>query len=451
MSDIKNRVNECLKMADEIEMAGVIKDKLPTSFKENLRYEFLKFLSYLSLSDQFTDAKELTFINDTLGYKMTEAQIRTISFYDKLNDDSYTQNVPFALKGFVLCDAKHKINDNKRRATELVNTYRDLGQEFIACNDISSEREVTNLTNYISMLEKCLKEYGLNSTSKLSVQTKQVEKKSVEETLEELNSLVGLEGVKAEVNSLVNLLKIQKIREERGMKQPSISKHMVFSGNPGTGKTTVARMLASIYASLGILKGGQLVEVDRSGLVVGYIGQTATKTAEVIETAIGGILFIDEAYTLTSNKGEGDFGQEAVDTLLKMMEDHRDDLVVIVAGYPDLMEEFVNSNPGLKSRFNKYIMFEDYEADELIKILESTAKKQQYVLSEAAKVKATEYFTQAVENKSENFANAREVRNYFEKAVAKQATRLVSHVNNLTDEMLLTIEAEDLESFVSVE
>lgn len=193
------------------------------------------------------------------------------------------------------------------------------------------------------------------------------------------------------------------------------------------------------------------MEVDRSGLVVGYIGQTATKTMEVIETALGGILFIDEAYTLTSNKGQGDFGQEAVDTLLKAMEDHRDDLVVIVAGYPDLMEEFVNSNPGLKSRFNKYIFFADYSSEELVKILESTAKKHQYKLSDAAKAKAVEYFTQAVENKGENFANAREVRNYFEKAVSNQATRLVSNVSNISDDMLITIEPEDLESFVNIE
>ena len=305
------------------------------------------------------------------------------------------------------------------------------------------------LTDYIAIMEKFLKEYGLYD-SKLSVKTQKAKKRSVDEVLEELNQLVGLDGVKQEVNSLVNLLRIQKLREEKGMKQPNVSKHLVFSGNPGTGKTTVARMLADIYNALGILSGGQLVEVDRSGLVSGYIGQTATKVNGVVEQALGGILFIDEAYTLTANKGEGDFGQEAVDTLLKAMEDNRDNLVVIVAGYPDLMDEFLSSNPGLRSRFNKFIFFDDYKADELFEILLGMAKKQDYVLSEDAKIKAKEYFVQACENKTENFANAREARNYFEKAVSKQATRLVKNIGSIDEQMLLTIEAEDLENFVSV-
>ena len=277
MSDIKSQVEECLKQAEEIERAGVIKDKLNTTFRENLRYEFLKFLVYLSDGDGYVDEKEISFINSTLGYRMTEGQIKSIMFYDKLHDDSYTKKVPFALKGFVLCDAGRKLNDDKKRANNLVNTFRTLGQEFVACNDVTSEREVNMLTDYLT----------------------------VDEVLEELNQLVGLDGVKQEVNSLVNLLRIQKLREEKGMKQPNVAKHLVFSGNPGTGKTTVARMLADIYNSLGILSGGQLVEVDRSGLVSGYIGQTATKVNGVVEQALGGILFIDEAYTLTANKGEG--------------------------------------------------------------------------------------------------------------------------------------------------
>lgn len=202
-------------------------------------------------------------------------------------------------------------------------------------------------------------------------------------------------------------------------------------------------MLGKIYRSLGVLSQGQLVEVDRSNLVSGYIGQTATKTQEVIDQAMGGILFIDEAYTLTSNKGENDFGQEAVDTLLKAMEDSRDDLMIIVAGYPEPMEEFLASNPGLKSRFPKFIHFADYTAEELLEILKNLCEQQQYHFSEEALAHAKEIFEEWTTNKPDNFANAREVRNLFEQAVANHASRVVN-VKEATDELLSCIEAEDL-------
>ena len=217
----------------------------------------------------------------------------------------------------------------------------------------------------------------------------------------------------------------------------------MFSGNPGTGKTTVARLLAQIYHELGILSKGQLIEVDRSGLVGGYVGQTAIKTQGVIQQALSGVLFIDEAYTLARGNDSNDYGQEAIDTILKAMEDHRDDLVVIVAGYPDLMERFINSNPGLKSRFNKYIHFEDYTPEELLEIFDSMCKKAGLTATRTARNWVLHVFTEEYENRDETFANGREVRNFFEKAVVNQANRLANEAY-LNDEDVSTLTAEDV-------
>ncbi|MBQ9347534.1 MAG: AAA family ATPase, partial [Oscillibacter sp.] len=200
---------------------------------------------------------------------------------------------------------------------------------------------------------------------------------NIEDLQKELDGYIGLERVKQEVRSLVNLVKVHQLRRENGLPEPELSLHMVFTGNPGTGKTTVARIMARIYKSLGILSKGQLVEVDRSGLVAGYVGQTALKTAKAVESALGGVLFIDEAYAL-NGKGDNDFGQEAIDTVLKAMEDHRDDLVVIVAGYDELMDAFIHSNPGLESRFNRFLHFDDYTEEELLKIFQMRCDKGGY-------------------------------------------------------------------------
>jgi SpoVK/Ycf46/Vps4 family AAA+-type ATPase len=238
------------------------------------------------------------------------------------------------------------------------------------------------------------------------------------------------------------------LREENKLPNPPLSLHMVFTGNPGTGKTTVARILSELYCAIGVLSKGQLVEVDRSGLVAGFVGQTAIKTSEVVEKALGGILFIDEAYALAPDLGTGsDFGREAIETLLKLMEDNRDDLIVIVAGYSEPMERFISANPGLESRFNRYFEFEDYDSNQLGEIFTLMCLKSEYVLTDEAKTFADEHFKFIYENRDENFGNARHIRNFFEHIVAQQSDR-ISSLSEHTREDLVVVKLEDLEKAI---
>jgi len=272
---------------------------------------------------------------------------------------------------------------------------------------------------------------------------KQAESSSQESNpMKELEKLIGLANVKTEVSSLSNLVKVQQVRKERGLSVSNLSYHCVFTGNPGTGKTTVARIVAEIYKELGVLKKGHLVETDRSGLVGEYVGQTAPKTNAIIDSALDGVLFIDEAYSLVQG-GQNDFGKEAISTLLKRMEDDRDRLVVILAGYSKEMGDFINSNSGLQSRFNRYIDFPDYTVEELIQIFQYTLKANDCYATDGAIEKAKEYISHTVEHKDQNFGNARFIRNFFEKALTEQANRLASE-KNLTNEMLARIEETDV-------
>ncbi len=291
-----------------------------------------------------------------------------------------------------------------------------------------------------------------NKDENPTAQTEQVEKRDsviVNEPLEgdpyqELDELIGLGSVKDEVRSLANFVKLQKQREAKGLKTAKVSYHLVFYGSPGTGKTTVARIVGRIYKDLGVLKRGHTVETDRAGLCAQYVGQTGPKTDSVIMKALDGVLFIDEAYSLVPENGNGnDYGQEAISTILKRMEDYRDRLVVIVAGYKNEMQRFIDSNPGLQSRFNRYIDFPDYTGGELTDIFKMYMKKNQYTLSPDAETYLREQLDSAVAHKDRNFGNARYARNVFEKAIQQQANRLAGR-SNLSKQELTELTVDDL-------
>ena len=291
-----------------------------------------------------------------------------------------------------------------------------------------------------------------DETGETAQQTEQVEKKDsviVNEPLEgdpyqELDELIGLGSVKQEVRSLANFVKLQKQREAQGLKTAKVSYHLVFYGSPGTGKTTVARIVGRIYKDLGVLKKGHTVETDRAGLCGEYVGKTGPKTDTVISKALDGVLFIDEAYSLVPEGGAGnDYGQEAISTILKRMEDYRDRLVVIVAGYKDEMQRFIDSNPGLQSRFNRYIDFPDYSGTELVDIFKMYMKKNQYTLAPDAEEYLKEQFEYVVAHKDRNFGNARYARNVFEKSIQAQANRLAGE-KNLSEDRLTELTIDDL-------
>ena len=315
-------------------------------------------------------------------------------------------------------------------------------------NGVGKGREALNPLDFVTSGEASFHEkhrvqvQSAGGEAKAESAAAEAPKPDFDQLMEQLNELVGLDEVKKDVKNLVNLVKVRKLRQENGLPVPPMSLHMVFMGNPGTGKTTIARLVSGLYAAIGVLSKGQLVEVDRSGLVAGYVGQTALKTQEVIKSALGGVLFIDEAYSLSSG-GENDFGREAIETILKAMEDNRDDLIVIVAGYTGPMQEFLDSNPGLESRFNKYFHFPDYNGEQLMAIFRSQCSKNSYTLSEEAEKYALDMFARLYENRDDNFGNGRDVRNCFEDMIVRQSNR-VAMMEAPTKEDLMTVLPEDL-------
>ena len=318
--------------------------------------------------------------------------------------------------------------------------------------DIENQETTTTKTTSNSDASGSKSDKTKNTNAPVATQQGEVDSVTVESPLEtdpseELDELIGLNSVKEEVRTLANFVKVQKQRQDQGLKSPKMSYHLVFTGSPGTGKTTVARIVARIYKDLGILKKGHLVETDRSGLVAEYMGQTAVKTNKLIDSALDGVLFIDEAYALVPENGGRDYGDEAIATLLKRMEDDRERLVVIIAGYTNEMQRFIDANPGLQSRFNRYINFPDYSAKELFDIFKMYLKKNEYTMTDEASEYLQEKLNYIVAHKDRNFGNARYMRNMFEKAAQKQANRL-SEMTDLTKEQLTEITKDDIQQVI---
>lgn len=323
---------------------------------------------------------------------------------------------------------------NSDEANRIRKVFYEFSEVMVKADGVVSKEEAKTLKFLSKQLFASNDEEDAN---------RKIAKVSLESIFSELNSLVGMDEIKNEINSLINIIRANQLRKKEGLPEQRLSMHSVFIGPPGTGKTTIARMMAEIYFALNVLNENNFVEVDRSGMVAGYVGQTAIKTDEVISRALNGVLFIDEAYTLAKNNSEGDFGQEAIDILLKRMEDNRDKLVVIVAGYGDEMKAFINSNPGLASRFNRYFCFSDYTPPQLVEIYKRITDAAGFILSDNAFQEVKKLFEILYAKKDSRFGNARLVRNIFEKTFEKHSNR-TAIIAPITRLILTTIEKEDI-------
>ena len=342
--------------------------------------------------------------------------------------DTVTQS-----KGKIVECAKTIIKNNKNEAILLCRYISDATKHKNA--------QITKIA--ISTKDALISYYGYKELKNIcSNKTNQEEDYSLEELMTQLNSLIGLEKVKSKVNDLIAFQKVQLLRKAEGLHTTKNTMHLAFTGNAGTGKTTVARIVGRIYKKIGLLSKGHFMEVSRTDLIAGYQGQTALKVKEVIDKAKGGVLFIDEAYSITENDHSDSYGRECLTELTKALEDYRQDLVVIVAGYPEPMEKFFDSNPGLKSRFNSFIMFENYNDEELFNILQNICDKEDYFISDNLKVEIKKHLSRETMHEKKQFSNGRYIRNLFEELIMQQARRL-SSIKTPTIEELKTLCTDD--------
>jgi stage V sporulation protein K len=429
-----------------------------TQFIENINAQVLPQPNGLLLkAEHFVLSDIISIYNSKQELESEKSQIAFAYYYDVLCNNQFANENAIATLNKIVVNTEFQNNLKKYRVQHLLSSKHSNQKSFVlrTLSDIKHPKTEVFAAHFANFLQLAfdvkvdqveIKEQigtPLQNKSENSQVSFPPENDTLEKVLAELNEMVGLEKVKTDINELVNLLEIQKKRTKEGLKNVDIALHTVFLGPPGTGKTSVARLLSRIFKHLGFLSKGQMYETDREGMVAGYVGQTATKVDTVITESIGGVLFVDEAYALTQNSLGNDFGAEAVNTMLKRMEDHRDDLAVVVAGYTEPMKMFVESNPGLRSRFNRYFYFEHFKPEELFQIFESFCKKSDFILTEEAIEKLQATFDLLYEKKDEGFGNARVIRNIFEKCVQNQANRIV-FLKEINAQTLKTLTEKDI-------
>jgi stage V sporulation protein K len=408
-------------------------------------------------SQQFFISDLIALYNLKIENQTEKSRFVLAYYYDALRNNHFADERGISTLNKLVASDEFKLHLEKIRRENIILSF-DESQKFCFLTNVLTSIKSSKVPEVKSKFERFMQfSFDLKLDDKIAsdflasnekpVQNSKVsevkDEDSLEKVLEELNKLVGLENVKQDVTELINLLEIQKKRSEQGLKNIEITLHTVFLGPPGTGKTTVARLLSRIFRHLGFLSKGQLYETDREGMIAGFVGQTATKVDKAVEESLGGVLFIDEAYALTVNSFGNDYGAEAVNTLLKRMEDHREDLAVVVAGYDEPMKLFIESNPGLRSRFNRFFTFEHFKPEQLMLVFESCCKTSDFVLSDEAKEKLSDTFEILYSKKDEGFGNARVVRNLFEKSVQNQANRIVK-IKKITPKILKTLSEEDI-------